>query len=155
MRPKICGKGTLPPRMRQLLSLAPAMLAVSLLAACSGVSDKPNISVRPPVGPPGSIPITFFAVNDSNPAEAPNLSYGTMGHPVPFAWQNIEQQNGSFNFELYDGFASIAPTDANGTALMILTLGLTPPWAASDQSTCRTSSTNAIGCTAPPVNIQD
>jgi hypothetical protein len=78
-----------------------------------------------------------------------------MGHPVPFAWQNIEQQSGTFDFTLYDEFANIAPKDASGTALMILTLGLTPPWAATDQSTCRASSTGAIGCTAPPANIQD
>jgi hypothetical protein len=156
MRSKICAVGTVAPRMRRLLGLAPVVLAVCLLTACGGASAKPAITPTRPVGPPGSIPIGFFAVNDSNPAESPALSYGTMGHPVPFAWENIEQQSGNFDFTLYDGFAKIAPKDASGTALMVLTLGLTPPWAllTTDTSSCRTSATGAIGCTAPP-NPQD
>jgi len=143
-----------------LLGLIIAAAFLCLQTACGGASEGSHIITQPPPPPPaGSVPITFFAVNDTTPTDAPQnygLNYGTLGHPVPLAWQTIEAGgSGSFDFSQFDGFAeNVAPKDANGTALMVMTLGMTPPWATSDTSTCRTGS-GTSGCTAPPTNISD
>ncbi len=141
-----------------LLGLVTAAALICLQTACGGASSGTRIVTPPPPPPAGSVPITFFAVNDTTPTDAPQaygLNYGTLGHPVPLAWQTIEANQGSFDFSQFDGFAeNVAPKDANGTALMVMTLGMTPPWATSDTTTCRTGA-GATGCTAPPTNISD
>jgi len=85
---------------------------------------------------------------------------GTLSHPVDLAWNTIERQKGVFDFSEFDGFAQIAPfynaSDGSKVAILILTLGLTPPWATSDQASCQTPAAAKIpGCTAPPDNISD
>ncbi len=112
--------------------------------------------------PPGSVPASFFALNNVNPADDPakdGMSYGAIGHPIRLAWPYIETSRGIFDFSLYDQYAAIAPREgSNGNvAVMDLTLGLTPNWAVSNQSTCRTlpQVNNVTGCQAPPDNIAD
>jgi hypothetical protein len=102
-----------------------------------------------------AIPATFFAVSDTYAGDTPKISYGVMGHPVPLVWETSEQTKGVFDFSTFDSLVSVAPTDTDGTALIDLTLGMTPGWATSEQSTCTTESSGAVGCTAPPDNIQD
>jgi hypothetical protein len=103
-----------------------------------------------------AIPATFFAVSDTYAGDPPQISYGAMGHPIQLVWETSEQSKGVFDFSSFDALAGIAPTDTDGTALIDLTLGMTPGWATSQQTTCRTEgSVNAVGCTAPPDNIQD
>jgi polysaccharide biosynthesis protein PslG len=177
---KISGVGMLAPRIWQLnlLSFAVAVFAVSLLTACGGGTANSALATPQPIPPPAckptsatpppstgvplpagstSIPIGFFAVNDTTPSDPPTpLNYGTLGHPVPLAWETIEPTCGTYDFSLFDGFATIAPKDSSGTALMVMTLGRTPPWATSQQTTCISSQAgNATGCTAAPDNIED
>lgn len=184
MRLNMFGTRSLAARIWQLsvLELVAALFAVSLLSACGGGSATSRISQPPPppacgasaktppftpkVGgnpPPaasGLISAQFFAVNDTTPTDppGPTLSIGTLSHPVPLAWQTIEQSCGVYDFSLFDGFADIAPKDANGTALLVMTLGKTPPWAlpVTGTSSCKLSQAgNSTGCSAPPDNIQD
>ena len=169
-----------PSRMCQISLLGFTAAIFILETSCGGASSKTEVVTPPPPppcqavsafsaapratkpqqpGPAGSVPLTFFAVNDTTPTDPPQLNYGTLGHPVPLAWQTIQAGGStSFDFSMFDGFASIAPQDSNGVAQMVMTLGMTPPWATSDASTCRTGSgvdTATTGCTAPPTNISD
>ncbi len=110
--------------------------------------------------PPGSLPASFFALNNVDPTDDPaadGMLYGAVGHPIRLAWPYIETSRGVFDFSFYDQYAAIAPREGpSGTiAVMDLTLGMTPGWAKADQSTCRTLSGGVIGCQAPPDNIQD
>jgi hypothetical protein len=149
--------GRIAPRIGwvRLLAVSIALVSICWLAACGGGTAKTaNIAPSTPV-PAGAIPLTFFAVNDTTSTDPPRLNYGTLGHPVPLAWQTIEQSQGVYNFQLFDNFAQIAPKDSSGNALMVMTLGKTPPWATSDPSTCVLSQAgDNVGCTAPPSNIQ-
>jgi len=103
------------------------------------------------------LPATFFAVSDTSSGDPPKISYGVMGHPIQLVWQTSEQSKGVFDFSNTDALASIAPTDTDGTVLIDLALGMTPPWALpiTGTATCRTAAAGSIGCTAPPDNIQD
>ncbi len=110
--------------------------------------------------PPGSMPASFFALNNVDPTDDPaadGMLYGGMGHPIRLAWPYIETSRGVFDFSFYDQYAAIAPKEGPGgtVAVMDLTLGLTPSWAIADQSTCRALNGGATGCQAPPDNIQD
>jgi hypothetical protein len=110
--------------------------------------------------PPGSLPQSFFALNNVDPTDDPTadgMLYGAVGHPIRLAWPYIESSRGVFDFSFYDEYAAIAPREGpNGiVAVMDLTLGMTPSWAVADQSTCRSLNGNVIGCQAPPDNIQD
>jgi hypothetical protein len=101
------------------------------------------------------IPVTFFAVSDTYAGDPPQISYGVMGHPIQLVWETSELSKGVFDFSTFDSLVNVAPKDAEGTALIDLTLGMTPGWATSQQTTCRTESSGAVGCSAPPNNIQD
>jgi hypothetical protein len=110
--------------------------------------------------PPGSLPQSFFALNNVDPTDDPTadgMLYGAVGHPIRLAWPYIESSRGVFDFSYYDEYAAIAPREGpNGVvAVMDLTLGMTPGWAIADQSTCRSLNGNVTGCQAPPDNIQD
>ena len=149
---------------RRLFCIAWAALlgCVLTISGCGGGSSSakatsPTLPTPPPSGGTGSIPAGFFAVNDTIGGGPPQLNYGTLAHPVALAWQTIEQQNGVFDFSIFDNFVvNIAPKDSSGTALMVMTLGKTPPWATSQSATCQLDEAgNTIGCTAPPDNIQD
>ena len=108
--------------------------------------------------PPGSLPASFFALNNVEPSDDPakdGMSYGAVGHPIRLAWPYIETSRGVFDFSFYDQYAAIAPREADNVAVMDLTLGMTPGWAKADQSTCRSLPGGVIGCQAPPDNIQD
>lgn len=140
-------------------------LAVGTMSANVNISDNANNSPQS-VALTGtgaattlgsnSIASQFFAVNDVSGAPEPQVTYGLLGHPVPLAWQVIEQTQGVYDFTQFDPFVQIAPKDASGTALMVMTLGKTPPWAASDSTTCEVdTATDTTGCTSPPSNIQD
>jgi|HubBroStandDraft_6_1064221.scaffolds.fasta_scaffold00009_84 hypothetical protein len=107
-----------------------------------------------------AIPPTFFALNDTNSGDNPGsdgMSYGAMSHPVALAWNTIEQKQGSYDFSIFDGFAQIAPSytasDGSKVAILVLTLGLTPPWATSNPASCWTPEGSDIsGCTDPPAS---
>ena len=110
--------------------------------------------------PPGSMPASFFALNNVDPTDDPaadGMLYGGIGHPIRLAWPYIETSRGVFDFSFYDQYAAIAPKEGPGgtVAVMDLTLGMTPSWAVADQSTCRALNGGATGCQAPPDNIQD
>jgi len=143
-----------------------------LLSACGGggsaqgpvaTATSSNSGGSSPVSPSSmssgsgaSIPATFFALSDTNPNDPPTVSHGTLGRPQRLAWTEIEQTKGSFDFSFLDAYASIAPKDADGTANMVLTLGMTPPWATSDQSKCRTFAEDGmLRCAVPPDHVQD
>jgi len=122
-----------------------------------------NITVFVPP-PPNAVAASYFALNNVDPTDDPaqdGMSYGAVGHPIRLAWPYIETAKGSFDFSFYDQYAAIAPREGpnNSVAVMDLTLGMTPGWAVSNQSTCRTLSNpggpTITGCQAPPDNIQD
>ena len=104
----------------------------------------------------GQIPSSFFGMGVASPSDPPKVTYGTMSHPA-VAWTTIEgTARGTYNFRPIDGFVRIAPKDANGVALIVLTMGWTPSWAVADQSTCfKNNKVGQLVCTAPPDNIQD
>jgi hypothetical protein len=126
-------------------SIAPQNATISL-----------TVAVPPP---PGSVPTSFFALNNVEPSDDPafdGMSYGAIGHPIRLAWPYIEGTRGQFDFSFYDQYANSAPTDQNGVALFDLTLGMTPGWAVANQSSCRQiPQTGTKGCQAPPDNLQD
>ena len=112
--------------------------------------------------PPGSLPASFFALNNVAPTDDPaadGMRYGGVGHPIRLAWPYIETSRGVFDFSFYDQYAAIAPREGpNGiVAVMDLTLGMTPAWAVANHTAalCRTLAGNVTGCQAPPDNIQD
>ncbi len=141
------------------LATATLVGTTTVSASTGSATGSAVLTVNAASLPVSAIPLTFFAVSDSNPLVPPLLNYGTLGHPILLAWQSIEQASGVFDFSVFDEYANIAPKDANGTALMIMTLGMTPPWAlpVTGTATCRTSANSAggTGCTAPPDHIQD
>ena len=142
------------------------LVGTLLLSACGGggstqgpvaTATSSNSGGSSPVSPSSmssgsgaSIPATFFALSDTNPNDPPTVSHGTLGRPQRLAWTEIEQTKGSFDFSFLDAYASIAPKDADGTANMVLTLGMTPPWATSDQSKCRTFAEDGPQLPLPP-----
>jgi hypothetical protein len=138
------------------------LLLVGILTACGGGSSPKTAQTTPPPPPgPAAIPATFFSISDTGNFTAPGVTYGTLGHPVRGGWESIEPSKGNYDFTtFFDGYVSMAPKDPDGsnTALVILTLSKTPPWALSltEQASCAPSGgTTTVGCTLPPDNIQD
>lgn len=112
--------------------------------------------------PPGSLPRSFFGLNNVDPTDDPTadgMLYGTVGHPIRLAWPYIETSRGVFDFSFYDQYTAIAPKEGPGgtVAVMVLTLGMTPGWAVANQTAalCRTLSGGVIGCQGPPDQLQD
>ena len=112
-----------------------------------------------------SILAAFFAANRTSAlADPPNgpLSIGTQGHPVQLAWCGTEYQgNRVYDWSKFDTYVSQAPAVAGDstTASIIITLGLTPAWALSNQATCTKAPfyggpANTC-CTDPPDNNTD
>jgi hypothetical protein len=134
---------------------------VTITGASNGITETAIVELTifvPP--PPSSVPASFFALNNVSPNDNPatdGLSYGAVGHPIRLAWPYIETSRGVFDFSLYDQYAAIAPREGtnNNVAVMDLTLGMTPSWAVSNQSTCRTAPDGTVICQAPPDNIAD
>ncbi len=119
------------------------------------LTPSPNIAAQNAAGG-AAIPSTFFAVNISDQRDRPTISFGTLGHPTMLIWPFIERARGTYDFSKVDAHVSNAPKDPDGTANIDLTLGLTPGWAASNQSTCRSLRRGiAVGCAASPDNIRD
>jgi len=142
--------------------VALVLLLVGILTACGGGSSPKTAQTTPPPPPgPAAIPATFFSISDTGNFTAPGVTYGTLGHPVRGGWETIEPSRGNYDFTtFFDGYVSMAPKDPDGsnTALVILTLSKTPPWALSltEQASCAPSGgTTTVGCTLPPDNIQD
>jgi hypothetical protein len=107
------------------------------------------------IPPPGGLAASFFALSNVDPTDDPTsdgMSYDGIGHPDRLAWPYIEPTQGTFDFSLYDQYVAIAPREGPGgsIAVMDLTLGMTPQWATSDPSTCRTLRGGVVGCQAPP-----
>lgn len=142
-------------------SVAPGTYSVSIDGTSGSLTQTTALTLTVRMAPPpGSVPASFFALSDVDPADDPTvdgMSYGAVGHPIRLAWPYIETSRGVFDFSLYDQYAAIAPKEGPGgsVAVMNLTLGMTPGWAVADQSTCRTLNGGVIGCQAPPDNLQD
>ncbi len=105
-----------------------------------------------------TIPATFFAMNTVNPDDYPKLTFGTLSHPEIGAWAWIEQKKGVYDFSLFDKDISNAAAhglaDGTETVNLSITLGETPPWAASDPKSCKTTK-GLTWCTSSPANVQD
>jgi hypothetical protein len=145
--------------IRLLPGVALLLLFVSALGGCGGGSSPRTTQVPPPVNPM-AIPATFFSMSDTSNNSPPAVNYGTLGHPVQGGWETMEPTKGAFDFSFFDGYVNMAPQDSDGsnTALVIITLSKTPPWALSltEQASCTPSGgTATVGCTLPPDNIQD
>lgn len=88
----------------------------------------------------------------------PTVAIGGLGHPSTFAWSFIEKSRGTFDFRGFDAYVNAAQShglvDQNGAVEVVITFGLTPGWAAADQSTC-SFEFGITQCTGPPANIQD
>jgi hypothetical protein len=104
------------------------------------------------------IPASFFGMNVSEADDYPSLPVGTLGHPAALVWSRGELSKGNFRWTIFDGFVEAARShglvDSNGVVNIILTLGLTPGWAVSEQRNC-SANFGLRQCTAPPDNIQD
>ncbi|HET7250262.1 MAG TPA: hypothetical protein VFI79_10480 [Gemmatimonadales bacterium] len=106
------------------------------------------------------IPATFFGINPIRSDDFPPLSFGTEGHP-PFVWTWVEASRGAFDFTAYDAFVNDAKArglydPATNTVHMAITLGLTPNWAVSDQTTCTHAAPGPLKqCSAPPDSMSD
>jgi hypothetical protein len=93
-----------------------------------------------------------------NENDYPKLTFGTLAHPDIGAWARIEQKKGVYDFAFFDKYVgnSVAHglVDSTNTVNLAITLGETPPWAASDPRSCKTDKT-LTRCTSGPANIQD
>jgi hypothetical protein len=146
-------------------SAATGAATVTIQGVSSSETTTTPVTLTVLIAPPaGSLPQSFFALNNVDPNDNPTadgMLYGAVGHPIRLAWPYIETSSGVFDFSFYDEYAITAPSEGpNGSvAIMDLTLGMTPGWAVSDQSTCRSLSNpggpTITGCQAPPDNIQD
>ena len=135
---------------------------ITITATSGSLTQTATLNLTVVVAPPpGSVPESFFALNNVAPTDNPlsdGMFYGAVGHPIRLAWPYIETSRGVYDFSFYDEYAAIAPTQGSGTntvAIMDLTLGMTPGWAVANQGTCRSLPGGATGCQAPPDNIQD
>lgn len=144
-------------------SAAAGTSAVSVTGTSGSLTSTTLINLTVIVPPPaGSLPASFFALNNVDPTDDPaadGMSYGAVGHPIRLAWPYIETSRGVYDFSFYDEYASIAPREGStgNIAVMDLTLGMTPGWAISNQanSLCRSLNGGVIGCQGAPDNIQD
>jgi hypothetical protein len=137
--------------------------AVSITGTSGSLTETATLNLTvivPP--PPGSLPASFFALNNVDPTDDPaadGMTYGAVGHPIRLAWPYIETSRGVYDFSFYDEYAAIAPRQgATGNiAVMDLTLGMTPGWAISNQTNalCRSLNGGVIGCQSPPDDTQD
>jgi len=103
----------------------------------------------------GQIQSSFFAMGVSSTTDPPKVNYGTLSHPS-LVWTTVESGGrGVYNWKNMDPFVKIAPKDANGVALIVLSLGWTPGWAVADHTHCFNTVSNGVACTVPPDNMQD
>lgn len=127
--------------------------------AAAPISATPAASGLPMAGGPDAISPAFFAMNTVDPDDYPKLQFGTLPHPKIGAWAWIEKTKGTFDFTVFDQYVADAAAhgllDAStNTVSVSVTLGETPPWAASDQKSCITTS-GARWCASPPSSFQD
>jgi hypothetical protein len=140
----------MPDRLRR--RLVPALLLVYALIG-PGVSPGHAQTTTP-------IPASFFAISPIHSADFPPLSFGTEGHP-DFTWTAMEPSRGVFDFTVLDPYVYDARNrglydPATNTVRIVLTLGLTPSWAVTDQKTCTRNGANGLlQCTAPPDSVSD
>lgn len=108
--------------------------------------------------PPGTIPPSFFAMNTVDEDDYPKVTFGTLSHPAIGAWAWIEQTKGEYDFSKFDKKISAAVAhglvDSTNTASVAITLGMTPPWAAADSQSCKTTG-SVTWCTSGPSQIED
>jgi hypothetical protein len=144
-------------------SAAAGSSTISVNGTSGTLNASASISLTIIVPPPaGSLPASFFALNNVDPTDDPSvdgLTYGAVGHPIRLAWPYIETSRGVYDFSFYDEYAAIAPRQGStgNIAVMDLTLGITPGWAIANQTgaECRSLNGGVIGCQAPPDDIQD
>jgi hypothetical protein len=139
----------------------PATISVTGTSGTITATATLNLTIIVPP-PAGSLPASFFALNNVDPTDDPatdGMSYGAVGHPIRLAWPYIETSRGVYDFSFYDQYAAIAPREGatSNIAVMDLTLGMTPAWAISNQTNalCRSLNGGVIGCQTPPDDIQD
>ena len=137
------------------------------LIHCSTTGCRSAEAVAPPpltgaVASAGATPIPagFFAMSSVTATDFPKVSIGTLGHLL-LSWPVMEPSRGTFDFSRYDAYVASAQqhglVDANNTASVAITLGMTPSWAVASQASCTrpVASSAQMQCTAPPDNIQD
>src|SRR5258708_884758 len=111
-------------------SAAAGTSAVSVTGTSGSLTSTTLINLTVIVPPPaGSLPASFFALNNVDPTDDPSadgMSYGAVGHPTRLSWPYIETSRGVYDFSFYDEYASIAPrTGSTGNIAVIdLTLGM-------------------------------
>jgi polysaccharide biosynthesis protein PslG len=108
---------------------------------------------------PNSIPATFFSMNMTDEEDYPKVTFGTLSHPAIGTWAWVEQTQGKLDFSKFDTKISAAVAhglvDATtNTAEVSITLGMTPPWAAADPKSCKTTG-SITWCTSGPSHMED
>ena len=98
---------------------------------------------------------SFFGMGVVTTKDLPKVTYGTLSHP-PVAWTMVEGAGrGVYNWMNLDPFITHAPTDANGVAQVVITMGWTPGWAVANHQHCFNTQNKVVACTVPPDNMQD
>ncbi len=103
----------------------------------------------------GQIQPSFFGMGVVTTKDMPKVTYGTLSHP-PVAWTMVEGAGrGVYNWTNLDPFITHAPTDSNGVAQVVITMGWTPGWAVANHQHCFNTQNKVVACTVPPDNMQD
>lgn len=117
-----------------------------------------NLIPPSPTADPKAIPSSFFGMTTGDENDYPKLTFGTLAHPRIGAWAWIEQSKGVYDFTVFDKYVAEAKAhglvDTTNTVSLAITLGSSPPWAASDPHSC-TKVQGAEFCASGPVNLQD
>jgi hypothetical protein len=121
-----------------------------------------SVDARPGLRPnsvsDAGIPAGLFGMNVMDPDNYPPLQIGTLGHPGLLGWTWLETSKRLFNWARFDRFVNVAErhglVDANRVVNMVLTLGVTPAWAVTDQRHCE-EKFRLTQCTDPPHDIED
>lgn len=133
---------------------SPTLNPVSILPTVTpGALSAPTLSFGG-----DTIQPSFFAMTTVNPDDYPKLSFGTLAHPEVGAWAWVEEKKGVYDFSLFDKYVNNASAhgllDKTNTVDLAITLGETPPWAASDPGSCKPRH-DITFCSSGPTNVQD
>ena len=145
-----------PTPTNQLILPATTTSSTNVFATVTANFSSPTPAV---IANADTIPPSFFAMNTVDENDYPKLTFGTLSHPAIGTWAWIERTKGQYDFSMFDKDISAAVAHglvnkATNTASVAITLGETPPWAAADPKSCKTTS-GLTWCTSGPANIQD
>src|SRR6516162_971384 len=123
-------------RFSSAIFVAVAIIGAGVLLAAPRSKKDKNPPPVPTAGDANAIPATFFAMNNTDPRDPVRVPIGTQGHPSALVWGWVGPQKSRFDWSVFDMFVKDAPKDQNGVAQIVLTLGKTPGWAVSNESSC-------------------